>query len=81
MEHVMNPYHRTIANDVLEYCNTLIKLPEVWERWLNVRKENHYFDYYMFVNSKNLMIGWKDVSYGFMIFPEENRVQVVEANG
>ena len=78
---IMNPYHRTVANDVLEYCHSTLELNELWIKWLDIRKNNFLFDHYMFVNGKNLIIGWKDVPYGFMIFPQENYVQVVEANG
>lgn len=81
MNYVMNPYHRSIANDVLDYCHSLLSLSHMWHRWLDIRKGNNLFDFYMFVNGRNILIGWKDVPYGFMIYPEENRVQVVEANG
>lgn len=83
---VMNPYHRTIANDVLDWViNAGNKILHVYEdmenfvRFFEVGKSKRRWDYFTFVDGDKVLIGWKDVPYGFMIHMDEHYVERIAA--
>lgn len=82
----MNPQHRSLANDVLDWIekagNKIRKEYKDWDtftRFFKIGVKHHRWDYWTILNSDIIAIGWKDVPYAFLIHMKELNVQRVDA--
>jgi hypothetical protein len=76
--YVMNPHHRTIANDVLDWMlnageNIKEKDYDIFLRFFVIGKKENRWDSFVFVD-KGVMIGWKNTLYAFYINADSKKV-------
>lgn len=81
MNEIMNPAHRSEANYILDWFNEAgkkilneYKDLDTFRRFFDVGLKTHRWDYYTFLDDV-IVIGWKDVSYEFVINTTKNFVK------